>query len=350
MSRRAALLKSGVGAARYRLTGHRMPLSVTLYVTARCDTLCDYCAIPLQGGRELGTAEMIALVDAMADAGAVRVGLTGGEPLVRDDIGLVVDRLAAHGIWCTLETNGHRYPSRAAELDRVGRLMIPVDGREDAHDVHRGPGAWRRAMRAIEVARARGMSVHTVTTLSAATVGEVDAVVDLAERLGCTAEFQVLHPRPFQSVARAAELRAQDDALRKALRQILEARLAGRPVGTSEKSLRYLLSWPSYADATARVPHEDVHCMAGQLYCAVWPDGGVTACGMLSASRPGPSPGGFAAAFAALRDHPCQACTSTAFTEYNYLYNLNAPTLIEWTKALRPPTPSGSGAPRRGAA
>ena len=92
--------------------------------------------------------------------------------------------------------------------------------------------------------------------------------------------------------------------------------------------------------------------MAGQLYCAVAPDGAVSPCGnLLDPSRSAPRrAGGFAEAFAALRDNPCQACTSTAQTEYNYLYNLNAPTLIEWTKALRPPEAPPLGAPRRGAA
>ena len=57
---------------------------------------------------------------------------------------------------------------------------------------------------------------------------------------------------------------------------------------------------------------------------------------------------GFGAAFDALRDNPCRACTSTALTEYNYLYNLNAPTLLEWVKTLRPQGGPEKGATRRG--
>jgi MoaA/NifB/PqqE/SkfB family radical SAM enzyme len=348
----AALLKSGVGAARYRLTGHRMPLSVTLEVTTRCNALCRYCAVPLRGGRELDTPEMIALVDSLAAAGAVRVGIGGGEPLVRDDIGAIVDRCADHGIWTTMESNGYLYPQRAAELARLGRLMISLDGTEAAHDANREPGAWKQAIAAIALASARGVDLHTITTLTRTNLADVPAVLDLADTYGFTADFQLLHDRPLLAPRRAAALAPDDDTLRKTLRWLLEARLAGRRVGASEKYIRYLLTWEDFAQRTSPAPHEDLHCLAGQLYCAIAADGTVTPCPLLAGTFEGRNvrDGGFAPAFEHLRDNTCRACTSAALTEYNYLYNLNAPAIFEWAKSLRPPDPPGPGVPRRGAA
>lgn len=352
MNRRSALLKSGVGAARYRLTGHRIPLSVMLYVTARCDALCTYCAIPLHPRAELDTAGMIALIDAMAAAGTVRVAIAGGEPLVRADIATLVDRVAEHGMYSTLETNGHRYPALADALASVGRIVVALDGDEQAHDQNREPGSWALALAAIREARRRGIDTHTITTLTRHNLDRIGAVLDLADTYGFVANFQLLQGWPFLSPRRAEELRPDDAAVKKALRTLLEARLAGRHVATSEKALRYLLTWPSYAAGTSPVPHEDVHCMAGQLYAAVQPDGTVTPCGLLAESAQGVDTRavGFEAAFARLRDNPCQACTSTSLTEYNYLYNLNAPAMFEWTKSLRPPGSPPLGAPRRGVA
>ncbi|MES2644161.1 MAG: radical SAM protein [Myxococcota bacterium] len=352
MNKSGALLKSGVGAARYRLTGHRMPLNVTLLVTMRCNALCTYCALPLRRHAELDTREMMALIDAMAAEGAVRVGIGGGEPLVRDDIAAIVERCSAHGMWTTLETNGYRYPALADELSTLGRLMISLDGGEAAHDLNREPGAWKKAMAAITEASRRGVDLHTITTLTRHNLDQVGTVLDLADTYGFVADFQVLQQRPYLAPARAAELAPDADALRKVLRGLLEARMAGRRVGPSEKYLRYLLAWKDYARPTSLAPQEDLHCMAGQLYCAVLPDGTVTPCSLLAGGFAGRNvrDGGFAAAFEHLRDNSCRACTSTALTEYNYLYNLNAPTLLEWAKSLRPlPTP-GSGASRRGAA
>jgi MoaA/NifB/PqqE/SkfB family radical SAM enzyme len=346
------MLKSGVGAARYRLTGHRMPLSVTLSVTTRCNTLCSYCAVPLGHGPELDTRELVALVDSLAASGAVRVCLSGGEPLVRDDIGVVVDRCAEHGMWTTLETNGYLYPARADELGRLGRLMIALDGGEEAHDAGREPGAWKQAMAAIAEARRRGVDVHTITTLTRLNLHDIGTVLDLADTWGFVADFQLLQGPPLVSAARAAALAPDGARLKKALRTLLEARYLGRRVGPSEKFFRYALTWKDYGRTTSDAPHEDLHCLAGQLYCAVSAEGTVTPCQLLAGRFPGRNvrDGGFPAAFEHLRDNACRACTSTALTEYNYLYNLNAPALFEWVKSLSFVESPVNGAPRRGVA
>ncbi|MFZ5480435.1 MAG: radical SAM/SPASM domain-containing protein [Myxococcota bacterium] len=340
--KRRAVLRSGVGAARYRLTGHRIPLSVHLTVTRRCDALCATCAVPLTRARELDTREWIGVIDALARAGTVRVGFGGGEPLVRDDLPVLIDRCAEHRMWTTLETNGHRYPARAGELGRLHRLVIALDGDRAAHDENREPGAYDKATAAIAVASERGTDLHTVTTLTRHNLGDVGHVLDLADRWGFVADFTPLGPLLPHAGARA--LAAPPDELRKALRGLLEAKLAGRRVGNTEKSLRYLLTWPDFAVSASTTPHEDLHCLAGQLYCAVDADGGVAPCPLLHgrfAAR-NVRGGGFAAAFEVLRDNACKACTSTPLAEYNYLYNLNGPAVFERCKSLLRAGPAGA--------
>lgn len=330
------VLKSAIGAARHRLTGHRVPLNVVIAVTRRCNALCTCCASPMRPGTELETHELLALVDQLARAGTVRIGVTGGEPLVREDLGAILDRCRAHGIWTTVETNGYAYPERAEELAGIGRLMVSLDGTEAVHDRLREPGSWRKAVRAIEVARARGVDVQTITVLSRHNVGEVDAILRLAEGMDVSAVFQVLQPGGPLASRGAARHMATDEDLHRALQQLLDARDAGRPVAMSEKALRYLLTWEHFAQTTSPLPHEDVLCMAGQVYCAIDADGGVYPC----LPRAGVDPwgnlrtDGFAVAFSRLRESGCRACTSTACTEYNFLYNLNGPRVVELARSL----------------
>jgi MoaA/NifB/PqqE/SkfB family radical SAM enzyme len=324
------------------MTGHRIPLSVHLTVTRRCDALCATCAVPLAHRKELDTREMIALIDALARAGTVRVGLGGGEPLVRDDLAVIVDRCAEHRMWTTLETNGHRWPERADELAKLGRLMIAYDGPREAHEANREPGSHAKVMRALADASRRGVDLHTVTTLTRHNLDALPHVLDVADAFGLVADFQVLGPLLPNAGARA--LAAPGDALRKALRWLLEAKLAGRRVGNTEKSLRYLLTWDDFARPESSAPHEDLHCLAGQLYCAIDADGVVAPCPLQLGRFPGRGvrAGGFAAAFEALRDNACKACTATALTEYNYLYNLNGPAVFERCKSLLQPGPRGA--------
>lgn len=323
-------VRSFVAAARYRLTGHRAPLAAHISVTTRCDALCTYCAIPLRKTKELDTQELVELVDGFARRGVVRVSLGGGEPLVRDDIGILVERCADHGMFCQLETNGYRYPARAHELDRVGELVLSYDGEERAHDLNREPGSWEQARAALRLARARGVPVRLRATLTRHNIDQVEHVIATAEAHDALADFQILQHAPLLAEPLAKDLAAPPEALRAALRRVLEARQAGRPVSNTEKSLRYLLSWEDFGTPTARAPHEDLHCLAGQLYVAVDADGTMNPCALWSGRFPGRSVrGGLDGALEAVRDNPCRACTCATLAEYNFLYNLNGPALVE---------------------
>lgn len=341
-----ALLKSGVGAARYRLTGHRMPLSVTLAVTNRCNALCSYCAVPMRRRNELDTHELMALVDHLAGLGTARIGFAGGEPLVRRDLPALVDRCAEHGIWTAIETNGYLYPQRADELARASHLLFALDGRPESHDRARERGSHKKVTAAIREAAGRGAHFGTVTVLGKHNLDDVDWILDLADELRFDAGFQVLQPHGALGSRGAIRLMASDAEFRKAIRRILEAKLAGRRVGTSEKYLRYLLTWDDFGRIWTDSPHEDVLCLAGQVHCAIDADGSVYTC----LPRAGADPAGnvrtdgFEAAFERLRDNRCRACTSTACTETNFLYNLNGPSVFEMARSLARGTPS-RGAP-----
>lgn len=334
-----AVLRSALGAARYRLTGHRIPLAVTLVVTHRCDALCTHCVMPLRPVKELDTRAWVEIIDAVAAEGGVRVGFTGGEPLVRPDLGALVRRCHEHALWTTLETNGHTLPARLPELAGLGRVMIPLEGRQEAHDRLREPGSWEKARAGIRAAREVVGEVATVTTLTRHNLDELPWILDHADETGTTAVFQLLAEERGLAPRDVHRLRPSPVALTRALRGLLEARHAGRRVGMSEKLLRYLLTWEDFRHLSSPSPHEDVHCVAGQLHCAVDADGTMLPCTLLGGRHAGVDVTrvGFAAAFAELRDNGCRACASTPLVEYNFLYNLSVPAILDRLRAAGPP-------------
>lgn len=329
-----AAVKSALGAARFRLTGRRAPLAVTLAVTHRCDSSCATCGLPMAGVPELDTGELLALIDHLARLGTTRVNITGGEPLLRDDLGALVRRCVEHGMWTVVETNGHALPERAGDLPGVHRVMIGLHGPEAVHDRMTEAGAFLKAVAGIDAARAAGLRVGTVTLLGKSTLGSLPWVLDFAEANDVEAVVQL--PQIAGPLASRGAKRqvATTEALRHSLRWLLDARLAGRPVAMSETVLRYLLSWSDYATSSSPLPHEDLHCMAGQVSCVVDADGSVYGCAprMTGAAR-NIRDDGFDAAFAGLRDQACNACTDTACAEANFLYNLNTPVVIEAARA-----------------
>jgi cyclic pyranopterin phosphate synthase len=105
--------------------------SLRVSVTDRCNLRCRYC-MPLEdyawlpGEQMLSAEEMARLVEVFTAAGARRVRLTGGEPLLRRDLPEIVRQLAANPAIedLAMTTNGvllaeHAHALRAAGLSRV---------------------------------------------------------------------------------------------------------------------------------------------------------------------------------------------------------------------------------------
>lgn len=337
---RGPYVRGAIGALRYRLTGHRMPLALTARLTWRCDALCDACGMPGVSRPELDTATWARVLDEAARMGCVRVCFTGGEPLVRDDIGDLLDRCATLGLATTLETNGARLPQRARFLTSVGQVIVPLEGRRETHDAVREPGSHAAALAGLGAARDAGVAVSSVTTLCTRNVSpdDLDAVLHTVEGLGGTALFQLLHAEaPFATRA-ARRLRLDTATAQRALRWVLDAQASGRPVGLSKQTLEYLATWPDPASPSSNTPHEDVHCSAGNLHCLVDSDGSVHPCSFkVLPDAPNIRDGGFTGAFARLREQPCRACAIAPLVEYNYLLNLHPDAVRERLAKIRTP-------------
>jgi cyclic pyranopterin phosphate synthase len=110
--------------------------NLRLSVTDRCNLRCQYC-MPEQDytwlPREdiLGFEEIERLVDVFLDGGARKVRLTGGEPLLRKDLPLLIERLAAKSRLedLAMTTNGVLLAPMAAAIKRAGlhRLTVSLD-------------------------------------------------------------------------------------------------------------------------------------------------------------------------------------------------------------------------------
>ncbi len=105
-------------------------------VTDRCNLRCIYCnplgrARLVEGGGVLSSDEIARVVELSTQCGIRRVRLTGGEPLLREDIVELVRRLAAiPGVEdLSMTTNGVLLASMAGELKKTGlkRVNISLD-------------------------------------------------------------------------------------------------------------------------------------------------------------------------------------------------------------------------------
>lgn len=139
-------------------------------VTDRCDLRCRYCMSErmqfLPKDKVLTLEEIALLADLFIARGMTRIRLTGGEPLVRRDIGDLVRRIGRHigeGLdELTLTTNGTRLVDHAQDLADAGvrRINVSLDSRDPATFEHltRG-GDVTKVLAGIDAARDAGLSV-----------------------------------------------------------------------------------------------------------------------------------------------------------------------------------------------
>ena len=85
------------------------PLWLLLELTYRCPLHCVFCYNPTglgDVGRELETAEWLRVLEEARALGSVQLGLSGGEPLVRDDLEAIVGAAHRLGYYTNLITSG----------------------------------------------------------------------------------------------------------------------------------------------------------------------------------------------------------------------------------------------------
>src|SRR5688572_17859556 len=176
---------------------HRRPLrNLRLSVTDRCNLRCQYCMpeeeyVWLPKANVLSFEETARLVDVFVGLGVDKVRLTGGEPLLRKDLAVLVRLLADRpGITdLSMTTNGVLLREHAAELRAAGlhRLTVSLDTLDPAtflalsrrDDLH-------RVLDGLAAAREAGFAELKLDTVVIAGVndGELQALVEYARGIG----------------------------------------------------------------------------------------------------------------------------------------------------------------------
>ncbi|MBN1943275.1 MAG: radical SAM protein [Phycisphaerae bacterium] len=158
--------------------------------TRRCNLRCVHCYAAGDAetdAPELTTDEAKALIDDLATFGAPVLLLSGGEPLLRDDLFPLLRRAADQGLRTVLSTNGTCItPDAAAKLSAAGVAYVGVslDAASAArNDAFRGrDGAFDDALAGLRACRNAHLRVGLRFTMTRSNLEEIDALFDLIER------------------------------------------------------------------------------------------------------------------------------------------------------------------------
>jgi len=169
-----------------------LPRLIFWETTAACNLKCIHCrasAVGFRSPEDLTFQESTRLLDQIASFAKPIIVLSGGEPLVRDDIYDIAAHGTSLGLRMTLATNGSRVtPEVAKRLVEVGikRISVSIDGATaESHDQFRQvPGAFNEALAGIENAKRVGLPFQINTTITRHNLDEIPQILDLASRIG----------------------------------------------------------------------------------------------------------------------------------------------------------------------
>lgn len=186
-------------------SGAGFPRKLWLYTNFDCNLSCRYCvaeSTPRAARRPLGLATVQRLVDEAQALHFERVFLTGGEPLILDEIGTMIAYSAAR-LPTTVLTNamllhGPRWQRLlSARHTTNGNLTVQVslDGAAPAqHDPYRGSGTWQKTVRGLSRLLEAGFHVCISTTETPANTDHLAALRDFVAALGIAPDDHFVRP------------------------------------------------------------------------------------------------------------------------------------------------------------
>ncbi len=251
------------------------PLWLLLELTYRCPLHCVFCYNPTDMshlGRELDTGEWLRVLREARALGAVQLGLSGGEPLVRDDLTAIVAEAHRLGFYTNLTTSGIGLTEeRLAALKEAGLDHIQLsfqDSTRAMNDFLSSTRTFDVKSRVAALIRKYRYPMVLNVVIHRLNIDHVEEILAMAERLG--AEYVELANTQYYGWAwlNRARLLPSREQLRRAeesTRRFRE-RLGSR--------MRIFFVVPDYFETRPKP------CMKGlgRIFLAISPDGVALPC------------------------------------------------------------------------
>ena len=174
-------------------------LSAYLHVSNTCNLSCVGCySADCNRNRAADPSldDLRHAVDVLANLGATRLVISGGEPFLRKDLPEITRCARERGMAnITVLTNGtHCSDEVLAKLaGSVDVVSVSFDGASKESPAYiRGGQLFEVLVDTVKRIQAAGIHAHMLPTLHARNIQDVPAYVELSKRLGCTVGFSLL--------------------------------------------------------------------------------------------------------------------------------------------------------------
>ncbi len=264
-------------AIQFKLFKKRNLIKVGHRITHKCNYKCSYCSLWQDNVKELDTDQVLRLVDEVADMGCVAYAISGGEPLVRKDLPLILERIKKRGMMARLVTNGALVTKR---IDEIYKNLDLINFSFDTMnaDVPDDMGIIKvlddTVIEGIKVAVERIQHVGLNMVITRLSANELDEMVKYGTSLGIKSftffplitHFSYKTPEEFAK--NYDEIYGGIENYKNAVSRLRKLRDSGYPITMSDMMLDAMY--------TFRIPK--VQCISGYLSCGISPDGRLGTC------------------------------------------------------------------------
>ena len=207
------------------------PIGIGWLVTQRCNHRCIHCYGNSEGlpHELLSTRECLDIAQSIIESRIMRVTLSGGEPMLREDVHIIAQKLKDNNINVLLGTNGTLIDTNnVALLSRYTRVEISLDS--PSSDLHRRirpmrsglRSSWATVISAIKTCVSYGIKIRVLTTLNSWNQHYIVDIGRLLRDLGVK-EWRLSWTIPVGSAYYIYEtLRPQKDIIQKNLQRTME--------------------------------------------------------------------------------------------------------------------------------
>lgn len=240
-------------------------------LTSRCNLACPHCYEGRrEGAVELDTREWLAVLDALAETGALILVASGGEPLLRSDLFDILEGAGERRFAVTLKTNGTLLTEeRARRCWDLGVSKLDISlyhSVADKHDAFVGRrGSFDRSTEALRAFRALGGKVRASVVTMNWNAEDIPRLMDRCEREGWKYGVDLRVCVTVEGDRAPAAYRASADQIH---RLLMDRRLSN-PIVDHE--------------ALPPAPDDEL-CGAGSKSVTIRPDGEVWPCNLLPMS------------------------------------------------------------------
>jgi len=314
----------------------KVPIVIGWNITYRCNLRCQYCGYPSIKVDEMKTNDIFQLIDEMTHLGTKIIVFSGGEPLLRDDLGEIIAYCRKKGIYVAVNSNGTLIKQKTEKIRMANEIQLSLDGPEDVNDVTRGKGVYGKVLEAIEVCQHENIRVNITTVLSKYNISSVEHLLEIAKKYNVGITFQPVGKR-FSGDTNSyedhpAQVGPDKNDFKQLIAYLISEKIKGNKfINNSFATLNHFTRGPNC---------RKMNCMAHFISCSIEPNGKIFTCDMFPDYQKYLIPGRehFKESFESLDlPHTCEGFCNGPLQELNLMKNFGLGSMMNIWKRFRNP-------------